>query len=142
MQLCIKGEECMNLIISSKLTSNPNRSSPKKHHHPHKTYEMFSKLIVAALASAGVASALPTAPGQAMNTTLQTSKIKLNLIKTWKVFSNGLQMKLKANYPILFQSTLPPTLTRPPNPTLLSMVLRTLTPELPSDRPKLLTPRL
>ena len=76
----------MNLIISSKLTSNPNRSSPKKHHHPHKTYKMFSKLIVAALASAGVASALPTAPGQAMNTTLQTSKIKLNLIKTWKVF--------------------------------------------------------
>ena len=64
----------MNLIISSKLTSNPNRSSPKKHHHPHKTYKMFSKLIVAALASAGVASALPTAPGQAMNTTLQTSK--------------------------------------------------------------------
>ena len=142
MQLCIKGEECMNLIISSKLTSNPNRSSPKKHHHPHKTYKMFSKLIVAALASAGVASALPTAPGQAMNTTLQTSKIKLNLIKTWKVFSKGLQMKLEANYPILFQSTLPPTLTRPPNPTLLSMVLRTLTPELPSDRPKLLTPRL
>ena len=58
----------------------------KKHHHPHKTYKMFSKLIVAALASAGVASALPTAPGQAMNTTLETSNIKLNLIKIWKVF--------------------------------------------------------
>ena len=68
----------MNLIISSKLTSNPNRSSPKKHQPtPKKPYKMFSKLIVAALASAGVASALPTAPGQSMNTTLQTSRIKI-----------------------------------------------------------------
>ena len=65
----------MNLIISSKLTSNPNRSSPKKHQPtPKKPYKMFSKLIVAALASAGVASALPTAPGQSMN--LQTLRIK------------------------------------------------------------------
>ena len=77
----------MNLIISSKLTSNPNRSSPKKHHHPHKTYKMFSKLIVAALASAGVASALPTAPGQSMN--LQTLRIKIK--PTSSVFPELLQ---------------------------------------------------
>ena len=47
----------------------------KKHQPPKKPYKMFSKLIVAALASAGVASALPTAPGQSMN--LQTLRIKI-----------------------------------------------------------------